>query len=128
VLNVIDITKNFADIDKVKYLNEEAFPPDEREDVAEFVEDAEEDYSDFLAFYDGNTFVGFTVNLVDENIAYICYMAVEKELRSKGYRTSILDMLKEMYAGKQLIMDLECIDEVCSNSEQRLTRKQFYCP
>ena len=81
MLNVIDITKNFADIDKVKYLNEEAFPPDEREDVAEFVEDAEEDYSDFLAFYDGNTFVGFTVNLVDENIAYICYMAVEKELR-----------------------------------------------
>lgn len=126
MLQVIEITKSFNDMESVVALNNEAFPEEEREEIDNFIEYAEEGICDFLAVYDGERFIGFTLLAVNAGTAYLCYFAVDSKLRSKGYGSKILSLLKDRYKDKQIVLDLERTDEDSCNMEQRISRKDFY--
>ena len=126
MLQVIEITKSFNDMESVVALNNEAFPEEEREEIDSFIEYAEEGICDFLAVYDGERFIGFTLLAVNAGTAYLCYFAVDSILRSKGYGSKILSLLKDRYKDKQIVLDLERTDEDSCNMEQRISRKDFY--
>ena len=126
MLQVIEITKSFNDMESVVALNNEAFPEEEREEIDNFIEYAEEGICDFLAVYDGERFIGFTLLAVNAGTAYLCYFAVDSILRSKGYGSKILSLLKDRYKDKQIVLDLERTDEDSCNMEQRISRKDFY--
>ena len=118
------ITAEFADMDKFTELNTEAFPKQERVPVKNFLKMREEGLIDLIAVYDGEVFVGFCAVMVDRPTVYLCYFAVEKSLRSRGYGGRILDLLREKYAGCQVVLEL--VDETAPNNEQRITRRSFY--
>ena len=113
-------------MESVAALNNEAFPEEEREEIDTFIEYAEEGICDFLAVYDENIFVGFVLLALNRSTAYLCYFAVDSKLRSKGYGSKILALLKERYKDKQIVLDLERTDEESTNKEQRVSRKEFY--
>lgn len=120
------VTRDFADMQKLKELNKEAFPKEEREDVDLFVEYTEDGYSDFWAIYDDETFVGFVLLARKPPIAYIGFFAIDSKIRSKGYGSRSLDLLKTLYPDYQLVLDIERIDELHDNTLQRKSRKEFY--
>ncbi|MBP5473865.1 MAG: GNAT family N-acetyltransferase [Bacteroidales bacterium] len=125
-LSVIPITEEFQNLDKVDSLAKEAFPPIEYPGLQKVMEMSKLYNADFLSIYDKADFVGFITVLKYKNLAYLYFLAVQKELRSKGYGSAILNMLKDIYPGYTQVVDLEKQDKLADNAEQRKKRLSFY--
>lgn len=119
-------------IDKSKFWNEinmlakEAFPVEEYLSPDELLKMSKESNLDFLLLTDNNQFVGFIVMQIYKNMAYLFFLAINSNCRSKGYGSYAIKALKNAYPGKQQVVDLEKIDKTASNYKQRLKRKEFY--
>lgn len=120
------IEGSFPQLEKLAQINADAFPEVERMSVERLMElSAAEDFA-LLSVFDGDALVGFTLLGVSNTCVYIFLLAVDKEQRSKGYGSLILQELKKRYAGRQIVLDLEGIDEQAENNAQRISRKHFY--
>lgn len=126
ILNTVEITKNFVDLDKIAALAIEAFPPEEYLSPSKLIEMAEEDCFDFYALYDGETFVGFIAIRTYKQLSYLFFLAIDSSLRSSGYGSKAIKTLLELYPGKQQIVDMEMVDETAKNNNQRVKRRSFY--
>lgn len=82
--------------------------------------------NDFLAFYDGSLFAGIMQTFVTDEAVFILYLAVNDQVRSRGYGSRILNWAKEHYYNRCLTLNVEPEDEQASNSEQRRQRMEFY--
>lgn len=107
-------------------INKEAFPPYEYMSEDEIFDFADNTNSDVLGIYDEERFVGFILFLKNEECGYIFFLAVDKNLRSKGYGGAALKTISDMYQELQIILDFEEIDEKAQNIVQRIRRKNFY--
>lgn len=83
-------------------------------------------YVHFLAYYDGDDFCGFTYTVENEDMVFVLYLAVNDEIRSKGYGTAILTDLKARASGRGVALNIEPLDPHAANSEQRERRLEFY--
>lgn len=126
ILNTEAITKNSRHWAAVNALAEEAFPPEEYLAPTELVKMAQADNFDFLALLDGDAFVGFMVVQTYEDMAYLFFLAIAPECRSKGYGSRALETLKAAYPGKKHTVDFEMPEESAPNREQRERRREFY--
>lgn len=125
-ISIKKVDSDFVDLDKIDRLNKEAFPEPERieiDDILNFVKDG---HMDCLTFYDERLFVGFMTVMVTEKIVYISFFAIQSNLRSRGYGSNILKMIKKCYPNHCIIIDIEPLDENAENYNQRKTRKLFY--
>ncbi|MCD8194979.1 MAG: GNAT family N-acetyltransferase [Coprobacillus sp.] len=125
-MNAVKVDKDFADFDKIENLAKEAFPPSEYVPPKAFLKATEMQEVDFWAFFDENLFVGYVVIRHKMNFAYLFFLAVQKELRNKGYGTQILKLLENLYPDAIQIVDFEMIDSECQNNDMRIRRKNFY--
>lgn len=125
-LSVKKADYNFKDLEKIDRLNKEAFPQQERIELDFILEFVEQGNMECLAFYDEDEFIGFMTVMYSENLVYISFFAIEPTKRSKGYGSKILTIIKEYYETKNIIIDIEPLDENAENYEQRVTRKGFY--
>ncbi len=121
------IDRDFEDMDQLIKLNKEAFPNEERENIKTFMKFSNRGVCDFLAYYYRKKFIGFTYTALNEDTAFICFLAVNNTFRSKGFGSEILNIQKELYEGKQIVLDVERTDEKESdNIKERRKRKKFY--
>lgn len=120
------ITKDFPELEKVKTLNIEAFPEEERIPLVELIEDADNDHSHFFAFYEEDEFIGFAYVVTNDTVFYVAFFAIMPHLRSQGYGGVIIDKLIEFYEGKTMVLEIERLDEEADNQDQRLARWEFY--
>ncbi len=125
-MHTIKITKEFKDLELVEALAKEAFPPEEYLAPSKLIEMSDDGEVDFFALYDVDTFVGFTVISLYEDMCYLFFLAISSEHRSRGYGGKTLRLLDELYPDKQQVVDFEMIDESAANNAQRITRKAFY--
>jgi ribosomal protein S18 acetylase RimI-like enzyme len=125
-LNIEHITEKSTFWNSVNVLAKEAFPPEEYFAPSELVKMAQADNLDFLALLDGNTFVGFMVVQTYEDMAYLFFLAIDSESRSKGYGSRAIETLKAVYPDKTHTVDFEMIDDTAPNYEQRKKRRSFY--
>lgn len=79
-----------------------------------------------LSFYEKNLFVGFCYLINNNNLTFIPYLAINDNIRSKGYGTKIINKIKSIYKDNRIILDIEPIDKNSENNEQRIRRKNFY--
>ena len=98
-MKVHKITAVNAD-EKIKQLYETAFPEDEQIPWDDLMRLIEEMPLDFTAYYDGETFIGFTIVYPRKSVNWFWYFAVCEELRGKGYGQQILTQLIEKYKGQ----------------------------
>jgi len=126
-MEIIKITQDFKEKEKLYRLNDEAFPKEERIPSYKLLELLQELNCDAWAFYD-DIFVGFAVLLSDAalEMAYLSYFAIDGAQRSKGYGGMALAKLAEVYEGYQIVLDMERMDESADNYDQRLRRLAFY--
>lgn len=106
------------------YLN--AFPRNERISLSILLRKSRKASSEFLAYYDEGSFVGFTYVHSSRGIAYVLYLAVNTKIQSKGYGSRILTSLDAQYPVERMVLEIEELDESASNFEQRKKRKMFY--
>ncbi len=71
--------------EQIEKINREAFPPEEYMPISEMLEVQARGEFDVLALLDGETAVGFMAVSADERAAYLFFLAVGRDFRSKGY-------------------------------------------
>lgn len=121
-------TKLITNLNEFKEIEQtyfEAFPEVERIDVSEFF-DGSHNGSELIAFYDNNTFVGFTYIIKQNTTLFIYYLAINKEFRGQGYGSKILQTLISNNPGYSIFLDVEKPDPKAENYEQQLKRISFY--
>jgi len=125
-LNYAESRQKKTKVQKIKQLYETAFPEDEQIPWNDLMRLVKEMALDFTAYYDGETFIGFTIVYPRKQFNWFWYFAVQEELRGKGYGQQILTQLIEKYKGKTCVLDMESPTQVCENMEQRRRRHAFY--
>lgn len=126
-MELVKITQDFAEKEKLFALNNEAFPKEERIPSDKLLTLLHELGCDAWAFYE-DAFVGFAILLSDRalQVAYLSYFAIDRACRSKGCGGTALAKLAEVYEGCQIVLDMERMDETAENYSQRLRRLAFY--
>ena len=79
----------------------------------------------FMCYTDEGRFVGITFTIETDDYLFLNFLAVEEELRGKGYGSEILGILREE-SGKPLFLNMEPVTDDCDNPEQRVRRRDFY--
>ena len=88
----------------VSVLLVEAFPENERPPVDFFFENIKKDNNELIAFYENNTFIGFTALAFYQDICYIFFLAVSPTKRHQGYGSQILETIKKDYRDYILLL------------------------
>ena len=113
-------------IDKIRTLYFSAFPESELVDFEDLINSRIFKGNKLIAFYDDKIFVGFAVVITKFHICNILYIAVENELRGKGYGTQALKNIIKYCQSNRLVVDVEDPDKNESKKEERLKRINFY--
>lgn len=110
----------------VKQIYFEAFPHTERMPFWMMVAMSKLWNTQFLSFYDDNNLFGFAYFAVNKKLVFVMFIAVDKNLRSKGYGSAILREIKDKYPNRKIIISIEpCYDDA-DDIEIRKRRKAFY--
>ena len=92
---------------QIKNLYKSAFPKEERAPLFLLFKKAEAGKALFYAVLEDNEFIGLVYIITTKKLAYIFFLAVEEENRSKGYGSKILESVKKMYPEKTVILEIE---------------------
>ena len=126
MLQFFDVTMKSTYLPQVKALYESAFPANERIPIKHLLDDKIK--REFWAFFDGDLFCGFSNSITHGSITNIVYFAVVPELRSRGYGSQILQVIREQHPDTRIVVDIE-VEEDSKNAEElerRNRRRDFY--
>ena len=110
----------------IRKLYRTAFPKAERAPFLLLRRLAKKGECAFSGCYQEGKFVGLTVAVEQTDFTYLFFLAVEEGARSHGFGGRILEAVKEHYAGKPVVLDMEERNASASNREQRERRYRFY--
>ena len=125
-MKIINKKNDENEIKKIKNLYYSAFPKNELINFDIFFSNNTFKGKKIFAFYDKTIFVGFAIITSKLKISNILYLAIESELRGKGYGTQVLKNISNFYQNNRIVVDVEDPDKTEINKEQRLKRIKFY--
>lgn len=111
MIHLVPVSKRLPEFSAIRALYREAFPPEEQAPFWLLMRKTTLPMTDFWAFYEQETWVGFAYVIQNETLAYLFYLAIAPEQRGKGYGHQAMACLKEQYASKTLFLSLETLDE-----------------
>lgn len=117
---------NENEIKMIKNLYYSAFPKNELVNFDDFLSKNHFKGKKILAFYDKTNFIGFAITISRLKITNILYLAIESQLRGKGYGTQVLKNIGKFFQYNCIIVDVEDPDKTEINKEERLKRIKFY--
>ena len=126
MLQFFDVTRDAPWFPQVKALYESAFPANERIPIKHLLDDKIK--REFWTFFDGDLFCGFSNSITHGSITNIIYFAVMPELRSRGYGSQILQVIREQHPDTRIVVDIE-VEEDSKDAEElerRNRRRDFY--
>ena len=134
MLQFFDVTRDAPWFPQVKALYESAFPANERIPIKLLLDDKIK--REFWAFFDKEDgknaatprFCGFSNSITHGSITNIVYFAVVPELRSRGYGSQILQVIREQHPDTRIVVDIE-VEEDSKDAEElerRNRRRDFY--
>lgn len=109
----------------VKRIYFDSFPKKERIPFPIMILLSKITHTDFLAFYDKNILSGFVYLSAIENITFIMFFTVDKNVRSKGYGSKILEEVQSLYPNNKIVISIERCDVEAPNLNDRIRRKNF---
>ena len=117
-------SKTYRDVKRL-YLS--AFPPEERRPLCSlWLLSAIRPKVSLLAYLDGKNLCGFTLTVDSEKYLYISFIAVNPDLRGKGYGSQMLTQLRQAHPEQALLVEVEAPEEDAANYPQRVKRIAFY--
>ena len=134
MLQFFDVTRDAPWFPQVKALYESAFPANERIPIKHLLDDKIK--REFWAFFNKDNgenaaapkFCGFSNSITHGSITNIVYFAVVPELRSRGYGSQILQVIREQHPDTRIVVDIE-VEEDSKDAEElerRNRRRDFY--
>ena len=111
---------------RVKNLYESSFPVQERISWPWMVWMALLGQADFLAYFDGQDFAGFSYSLRSQTSYYLLFLAIPSQQQSKGYGRQILQDVARRAGRRPIFLVIEPLDESADNYTIRLKRLAFY--
>lgn len=126
MLQFFDVTRDAPWFPQVKALYESAFPANERIPIKHLLDNKIK--REFWAFFDGDLFCGFSNSITHGSITNIIYFAVMPKLRSRGYGSQILQVIREQHPDTRIVVDIE-VEEDSKDAEElerRNRRRDFY--
>ena len=126
MINTKVVTKKLKEFDKIEYLLKNAFPKVEQMSTSYLLVMSKRKAINFLAFYDDDLFIGFSYFIKTKDMIFITYIAINDEIRSKGYGSKILTYLKESNPTLPISLNVEMLIDDAPNKEQRIKRVKFY--
>lgn len=123
-LRKVDAASDPALLEKVRQLYLTAFPKEERIPWPLVRLNTLRKSIDLTAFLDGDTFCGFTYSITNGDLHLLLFFAVDDSLRSQGYGSAILSVLKESYP--TVVLNIEPLMEDAPNLPERKHRYGFY--
>ncbi|MBQ8351189.1 MAG: GNAT family N-acetyltransferase [Clostridia bacterium] len=117
-----------SDMNDIKSLYEEAFPPEEKKPFSLILEKNNAGSMEILALEgDDGAFLGLAILILHQDLALLDYLAIAPHRRGGGIGTQALALLRERYAGKRFLLEIEDADEAgASNRADRIRRRAFY--
>ena len=119
------VTASSPELGLVLDLYESAFPANERWGM-EVVLNDKSGISELFSFFDGGVFCGMAVLLNLGDISHIIYFAVAEGMRGRGAGSEALRLIRELKAGRRLLVDIEREHVSADNNGQRRRRRIFY--
>ena len=112
----------------VRKLYEEAFPPEEKKPFSLILKKSDEGQMEILRLVDDRgTFIGLAISILYQDLALLDYLAIAPHRRGCGHGSQALALLRERYAGKRFLLEIEDTDERdAANIADRIRRKRFY--
>ena len=104
----------------------ESFPKSERKPFGLMKLKEKQGVMEILEILEKGRPVGLAITVLYQDMVLLDYFAIHRSCRGKNYGSQALQMLKEWYQGRRLILEIELPDENASNREERIRRKQFY--
>lgn len=126
MLTRVEITKEYAHFEEVRDLYLRAFPDEERVPLWSLMRKTKRSGNQFLAFEDEGQFVGLTYEITEGDLTLLFFLAVNDQVRSKGYGSRILEDIRTRHAGNRVIIEIEPVDAAAENAGQREKRRAFY--
>ena len=115
------VTASSPELGLVLDLYESAFPANERWGM-EVVLNDKSGISELFSFFDGGVFCGMAVLLNLGDISHIIYFAVAEGMRGRGAGSEALRLIRELKAGRRLLVDIEREHVSADNNVQRRRR------
>ena len=112
------------EIIRLNEINHTSFLDNELTEINDLFES--ERNSEIIGIYINGVIVGFFFVRSYKEICYIGYFAIAPEHRGKGIGGKALKLLAEYYSNKQLVVEIEAVDEKAHNNYSRIRRKNFY--
>ncbi|MBQ6356962.1 MAG: GNAT family N-acetyltransferase [Solobacterium sp.] len=113
---------------KVRALYETAFPGNERMPFRMLANTGDPDSELLVFLLDDDRFAGFArmFHHPSARTSFLSYLAIEEDLRGRGYGTEILKQLCADKHDRKIVLDIEEAVPQADNYEERKQRKQFY--
>lgn len=111
---------------RIKKLYESAFPVEQRIPFWALRLRAGMNGMEIVSYSDEGTFCGFSCQVVTDDMVYIYYLAVDPELRDRGYGSQVLELIKQSHPGMPVALDIESRKRNADNAKQREARRAFY--
>ena len=121
-----ELYKKSEEYKKIKALYFNAFPVYERYPLFILNWWSKSKNAKFYNVYDGELWIGFNYLMMNNDILMLQYLAIDANIRSKGYGGKTIEKIKNMYPDKVIILGIERPDEKSKNNEDRIKRKKFY--
>lgn len=111
---------------RIEKLYLEAFPEDERKPFKVMLQKVAEGQMEMLALEKAGEFVGLAITIKHKDLVLLDYFAIENKWRGQGIGGEAIELLKQHYAEKRFLLEIEIIDEAAENNAERIRRKAFY--
>lgn len=104
----------------------EAFPDMERKPFEMIREKYCKKMTDVWVVEEAGEFSGLAITMNKDDLVLLDYFAICEEKRGQGLGGKSLRALQELYRGKRFFLEVESLDVLADNMEERRRRKRFY--
>jgi len=109
---------------QVNDIYEKSFPPEER--YLELNKMIENENTELYCLVDNERVLGIIYLISYKDMIFILYLAINTEIRSKGYGSYLLRWCLQEYSDKQIYLNIEEVREGFEDYEIRKRRLNFY--
>ena len=112
-------------VGQIKRLYRAAFPRSERKPFEVILDKTKSGQMELLAV-EQDGFCGLVITILHRDIVLLDYFAITPKRRGQGIGTAVLELLRERYPDKRLLLEVEDPECPCNNREERERRLRFY--
>ena len=110
----------------IKELYKTAFPRSDRKPFRLLEKMQKMGCAEILIIQDEESPLGLAISLFYQDMVLLDYFAVDSRQRGQGIGSSAIACIKQRYADKRLLLEIELPDENAPDNQQRIRRKAFY--